>query len=72
MIEAFGYASNKVENIVAKLRGSGTSKPKPEPMAPAAPVPKPAAPPAPAAKPIDTGELMAKPVGEVKKQLPTE
>ncbi len=72
LIESFGYASNKVENIVAKLRGSGTSKPK-EPVPPAAPVPALAVPPSPpAAKPIDTGELMSKPVGEVKKELPTE
>lgn len=76
MIESFGYASNKVENIIAKLRGSGTSKPKETTPSPA-PMPAPAATPAPApappaAKPMDTGELMNKPVGEIKEKLPTE
>lgn len=83
LIESFGYASNKVEDIVAKLRGSGKSKPdtgdqwgsykKPTKLTPKSrplPVPSPAKP-APPTKPIDTGELMAKPVGEVQKKLPT-
>jgi ribosomal protein S20 len=71
LIESFSYASNKVEDIVAKLRGSGKStKPKPQEMPSAAPPPPPA-PTAPTVKPIDTGELMSKPVGEVKKKLPT-
>jgi len=79
LIESFGYASNKVEGIVAKLRGSGVSKPAPAAPEAPAPAPMPVAPAqpevppaAPAVKPIETGELLAKPVGEVKKQLPTE
>jgi len=77
MIEAFGYASNKVESIVAKLRGSGTSKTKDitKNVPPASPPPAaavPPAPPAPPAEPIDTGGLLEKPVGEVQKKLPTE
>lgn len=78
LIEAFGYASNKVENIVAKLRGSGTSTKSdvtapelPVAQLPQSPAPPPPAPPAPV-KNIDTGGLMEKPVGEVKKTLPTE
>ena len=71
MIEAFGYASNKVEAIVAKLRGSGTTgklqaTPTPKPQAPAPVQQAPKAP----TKPLDTGELMEKPVGEVQKELP--
>jgi len=76
LIEAFGYSSNKVEQIVAKLRGSGTTSPSPGPKAPEMPSPPPPAPPpppaAPKAEPIETGELLTKPVGEVKKELPTE
>jgi hypothetical protein len=70
LIEAFGYASNKIEAIIAKLRGSGTNKPKPpETKQPEAPMPS-AQPPAPPKKPMETGEIMDKPVGEVKKELP--
>ncbi|KKN39489.1 hypothetical protein LCGC14_0742940 [marine sediment metagenome] len=83
LIEAFGYASNKVEDIVAKLRGTDVKpigdssqwgsfkKPTKLPPKPKPlPVPSPAKP-APPVKPIDTGELMTKPVGEVQKILPT-
>jgi len=71
LIEAFGYASNKIENIIAKLRGSGTSKSKEEtaPLPPPLPATAPVAT-APVAKPIDTGGLLDKPVGKVEKELP--
>jgi len=79
LIEAFGYASNKVEDIVAKLRGTGTSKPKatdvpqnaptlPDIKEPVIPPPAPDVQPQP--KPIDTDEILNKPVTKVKKQLP--
>lgn len=69
LIEAYGYASNKIESIIAKLRGSGTEKAdKKQPVAPKMPAPQqPKAPPAPK---MDTGEIMTKPVGEVKETLP--
>lgn len=75
LIEAYGYASNKVEGIVAKLRGSGASKPKaPDATAPP-PAPKPIpSPPSPAAAPekkMETGELLTRPVGKVEEKLPT-
>jgi len=76
LIESFGYSSNKVEDIIAKLRGSGVSRPKapeikaPEIKPPVATTPsKPVVPPS---KPMDTGEIMSKPIGEVKKELPTK
>lgn len=70
MIEAFGYASNKIEGIIAKLRGGGKTS-KQESLSPSIPTPQ-APTPAPVkpAEPIDTGELMAKPVGELQKKLP--
>ena len=68
LIESYGYASNKVESIIAKLRGSGVSRPK----APDIKAPTPAVKTIPPAKPIDTGEIMNKPVSEVKQELPTE
>ncbi|KKM62380.1 hypothetical protein LCGC14_1522310, partial [marine sediment metagenome] len=71
LIEAFGYASSKIEDIISRLRGSGTSKSKEE-TAPL-PLPPPATAPvatAPVAKPIDTGGLLEKPVGKVEKELP--
>ena len=70
LIEAFGYASNKVESIIAKLRGSGPSKPKPPEAKPPVATPLKAEPVAPPQKPMDTGEIMNKPVGEVKTELP--
>lgn len=70
LIEAFSYASNKIEAIIAKLRGSGPSKPQPpEVKAPTAALPE-TKQPAPPKKPMETGEIMDKPVGEVKKELP--
>lgn len=74
LIEAFGYASNKVEPIIAKLRGSGKSNTikAPEIKAPTLGIPaqQPAKAITPPAKPLDTGEMMTKPVGEVKSELP--
>jgi len=68
LIESYGYASNKVESIIAKLRGSGVSRPR----APDVKAPTPQVKTVPPAKPIDTGEIMNKPVGEVKQELPKE
>lgn len=73
LIESFGYASNKIESIVAKLRGSGTARPSPVQQqatpAPAAAAPAPVAP-----KPekVDTEALHTKPMGKVQKELPKE
>jgi hypothetical protein len=75
LIEAYGYASNKAESMIAKLRGSGTSKTK----APAIKAPVVKAPPIaspsqvnPPGEPINTEELMSKPVSNVKRELPKE
>ncbi len=74
LIEAYGYASNKVEAIIAKLRGSGPSKPKKtkEEATPDTinPLPIKQSPPTPAQKPMETGEIMDKPVGKVENRLP--
>lgn len=75
LIEAYGYASNKVEGCMAKLRGSGTStlKPveiKPPEVAPPTAQPPQAAPIQPPATPMNTGEIMDKPMGEVQRELP--
>lgn len=67
LIESFGYASNKIESVVAKLRGSGSSRPSP---AQTGTVSKP--PVAPKTEKVDTEELRAKPVGEVQRELPKE
>lgn len=69
LIESFGYASNKIESIIAKMRGSGATKATTQPI-PQAQAPTLPAPPKPQ-KAIDTGELMTKPVGEVRTTLPT-
>lgn len=84
LIEAYGYSSNKIESIVAKLRGTGgnietkpsvqknTTAPEIQPMLP--PTEELVLPPPPAKpteEPINTDELRSKPVGEVKKTLPT-
>ena len=73
LIEAFGYASNKVEDTVSRLRGVGTSKKK-EKIEPA-PLPTSTlqkqdvvAP-----KPVEnvkTEELIGKPMGKVETSLP--
>lgn len=60
LIEAYGYASNKIESIAAKLRGSGTTGAKKPAQAPEAPKQQ-----------LDANELRSKPVGNVEKQLPT-
>jgi len=75
LIEAYGYSSSKVEDIIAKLRGSGTSKqklPKADPPKADMPTAKPpqAAPVQPPAEQMDTGEMMSKPVGEAQRELP--
>jgi len=80
LIEAYGYASNKIEAIIAKLRGTGTTTPqsmKPTPQGKSAPSPQqPVLPPATvqtpakAPKKMETGGLMEKPVGEVQQTLP--
>lgn len=70
LIEAYGYASNKIEAIIAKLRGSGTTSPQSMPL-----VTQPtqqAAPPSKVQKKVDTGDIMGKPVGEVQQTLPTK
>lgn len=73
LIDAFGYASNKVESIVAKLRGSGATEsisktkiPAPSPVPMPTPVPMP---PKPKAS-IETGEMLDKPMPEIKPELP--
>lgn len=73
LIESFGYASNKLEDIIAKLRGTG-KKQQIGPDMPEPPAPMPEMPPvakAPEPK-LDAGEIMTKPVGEVEEELPTE
>jgi hypothetical protein len=71
LIEAFSYASNRVEAIVSKLRGTGKSVSK----HPAAKEKMPEAPPEPAPEPaperIDKRELSSRPVGPMKRELPT-
>ena len=79
LIESFGYASNKIESIIAKMRGGGQTKPKqpgmpgapqtPQPMKPMKPQ-RPQRAPGPPQTAIDTRELMDRPVGEVKEKLP--
>jgi hypothetical protein len=77
LIESFSYACNKIEDIVSKLRGSGSaSNSTQNKVQNTAPAPQPAAPPinkekvAPPAEPINTEEIMTKPVGEVATELP--
>lgn len=82
LIEAFGYSSSKVEDVVSKLRGGMTAQqpdPTPAPMpAPAqAPAPMPIAAPrsppvAPKEEKLETEKLREAPVGEVKRELPEE
>ena len=72
LIEAFGYANNKVEDVTARLRGTGTSKPvklEPVPL-PTAPLQKQdvVAPKAP--ENVKKEELLEKPVGKVETTLP--
>lgn len=74
LIEAFGYANNKVEDVTARLRGTGTSKPVEKKTPEPAPLPvAPVAPGGAASTPVEsikTDELMGKPVGQVQKELP--
>ena len=61
--EAYSYASNKVEGVISKLRGTNSEKP-------AAPVQVAKPPPAQApAEELDASKLHAKPVGKVKSKL---
>jgi len=70
LIEAYSYASNRVEAIVSKLRGTGKSVSKhpaakeKEPLMPAPEA-------APEPERIDKRELSNRPVGQMKKELPT-
>lgn len=72
LIEAFGYASTKIEDVISKLRGTG--KPVSDrvemPKMPAKEI-KPPVPQMPSEK-LDAGEIMTKPLGEVHKKLPNE
>lgn len=75
LIEAYGYASNKIESIIAKLRGSGKAESIPPPpnggaplageMPSVAPVQSPKV-----QKKVETGDMMGKPMGEAKRVLP--
>jgi hypothetical protein len=65
LIESFGYASNKIESVIAKLRGSGASRPSP---AQSGTVSK--APIAPKTEKVNTEEIHTKPVGKVQRELP--
>lgn len=60
LIESYGYSSNKIESIIAKLRGMGTAGPMGQ--APIATKPK---------SNIDKRQLQEKPVQRVRKELPT-
>ena len=77
LIEAFSYSSNKIEDIIANLRGGGVNRMKaPEMKAPAIKPPEiktktTEVKTVPPTKPMDTGEIMHKPIGEVKQELPT-
>lgn len=73
LIESFGYASNKVEGIIAKLRGTGISSPSTpvaQPKEQAQPQQPAQVKPVPAPESIDTGEMLTKPVEKVQRQLP--
>lgn len=76
--DAFSYASNKVEGVISKLRGTGQVI-KPLQVgdgikAPSTPKPEQIQAPMPAAKPttekMDTGELKETPVGKIQTELP--
>ena len=71
LIEGFGYASNKVEDVLARLRGTGkTQLQEPSPL-PTAPMPQPAAVAVKPEEKIQTEELMDKPVGKIETTMPT-
>lgn len=67
LIEAYGYASNRIEGVIAKLRGSGSAKPEPIPVT--APFPEPTA--APKKEKVNKDELLQAPAGQVQTKLPT-
>jgi hypothetical protein len=66
LIEAYGYSSNRIEGVIAKLRGSGSAKPEPIPVT--APFPEPTA--APKKEKVNKDELMQAPAGQVQTKLP--
>jgi hypothetical protein len=69
LIEAFSYAGNRVDAIVAKLRGTGKSVSK-HPAAKEKPEPMPTPAPEPQSEKIDKRELSTKPIGRMRKELP--
>ena len=76
LIEGYSYASNRMEDCIAKLRGSSKKKEAPAPL-PTAPLPAATNAPVPGAKvqlkpteKLETGELMDKPVGTAQPKLP--
>lgn len=76
LIEAFSYASNRVEGIVSKLRGSGKSISKHPDAASKQQVPPQLAPeqPQPQQQPqaeLNPEELRSQPVGRMQRELPT-
>jgi hypothetical protein len=68
LIEAFGYASNKVESVVAKLRGSGATNTVEQQTV----MPQLQQQPKPPPTPIKTEEVLEKPIGEVQTEIPKE
>jgi hypothetical protein len=72
LIEAYSYASNRVEAIVSKLRGTGKSVSK-HPAAKEKTT-QPGQAPEPELQPekIDKRELSSRPIGQMKKELPTK
>lgn len=72
LIESFGYASNKIESIVAKLRGTGPKKPdaKPQPLVPPIKMPEIQVTKQPKQEIISPQDIMTKPVGKIEQKLP--
>jgi hypothetical protein len=81
MIEGFGYAGNRIEDVVSKLRGSGKAPAvkAPEPIAPAPKLPQAPATPEPLAAPIpipapteklEPSALHERPASKVQTRLP--
>jgi len=69
LIESYGYSSNKVESIVAKLRGTGTTRSMER--GPEAPAKGPLQTPPALPQNIDKRPLQEQPVAPVQKELPT-
>jgi len=66
LIEAYGYSSNRIEGVIAKLRGTGITKPEPIPIS--APMPEPTV--APKKEEVNKDELMQAPMGQVQTSMP--